>query len=301
MKGFLKNRARGSVPPPPPPAPTGQEDTPFQFVTEGEGRIWIAVSEAQRARAWALVYGVYLAKGYAPADRQHLWYGLHDALPETTTFLAERDGRAVAALTVVPDSPLALPADGSFPKEVAALRRPGRRLCELVNLAAVDAEFHRGFETLLNMFRLAYLTALRLNHATDLVIRVSPQHRPFFERLLLFGQAGPEHPGGGPGISAGVLLRLDLETANRKYQAKYGLGGLYSFFVDPETEPALVDWLMHTRQPMHADALRRLFVTNRQVLTGASEDHRRYLTTRYPGCDLTCPPAKKAGSQPPAK
>jgi hypothetical protein len=249
----------------------------------------MAVSAAQRPRAWALVYGVYLAKGYAPTDPQHLWYGLHDALPETATFLAERDGQAVAALTVVPDSPLALPADVSFSQEVSALRRPGRRLCELVNLAAVDSEFHRGVETLLNLFKLAYLTALRLDGATDLVIRVSPQHQPFFQRLLLFHPAGPERPAGGPGMSPGVLLQLDIETASRRYREKYGVkpDGLYSFFVDPATEPRVVEWLNRTRQPMPAEALRHAFVTARPLIAAASQEQRLYLASRYPGYDLT--------------
>jgi hypothetical protein len=284
MKGFLKHRRDAAAS----DAAPGAAESPYVFGSAGGCQVWVAASAAQRARAWALVYGVYLAKGYAAVDPQRLWYGLHDALPETATFLAERDGQAVAAFSVVPDSPLGLPADAAFGPELAALRRPGRRLCELHNLASVDSEIHRGAETLNHLFKLAFLVARRLEQATDFVIRVSPQHRPFYRRLLLFRDAGAERAGGGPGTSPGMLMALDLETAESRYRRKYGAGpeSFYGFFVDPGTEPGILAWLKAGRRPLDEAALRRFFIADRPLVPGASEAARRCLQERYPGCNL---------------
>lgn len=284
MKGFLKRHGDAADSDAAPEAP----EQPYVFGRAGGCQIRVTVSAVQRARAWALVYGVYLAKGYAAVDPQRLRYGLHDALPETTTFLAERDGQAVAALTVVPDSPLGLPADEAFGAELAALRRPGRRLCELHNLASVDAELHRGAETLNHLFKLAHLLARRLEQATDFVIRVSPQHRAFYRRLLLFKDAGAERAGGGPGSSPGVLLALDLETAENRYRRKYGTGpeSFYRFFVDSRTEPGILEWLKAARRPLTEITLRRFFFETRPLIPGAPEAARRCLEERYPGYHL---------------
>ncbi len=297
MKGFLKHRGEKTssaaftqIPEAPPPR---------QFGASGDCQIWAATAGVQLARAWALVYGVYLARGYAQIDKQHLWYGLHDALPETATFLAERAGQAVAALTVVPDSPCDLPADAAFAAELAELRAPGRRLCEIANLASVDSENHRGAETLNHLFKLAWLLARRLDGATDLVIRVSPQHRTLFERRLLFRTIGGERPAGGPGGSPGVLLALDLTDAEERFRRKYGSGerSLHRFFVDPGTEPALLDWLRRCRRALTEITLRRFFVDTRPLIPEAPEAARTYLAGRYPDCDIE-PAGPQAGKTP---
>jgi hypothetical protein len=286
LKGFLRNRAAG-----PGSAAfiqAAESPPPYRFGEAEDCQVWAAVSAVQRARAWALVYGVYLAKGYAQLDAGRLWYGLHDALPETATFLAERAGQAVAALTVVPDSPCALPADAAWGRELAGLRGPGRRLCEIANLASVDSEQRRGGETLYQLFKLAWLVARRLSDATDLIVRVSPQHRLLYERRLLFRPLAPERPDGGPGGSPGVLLALDLEAAEGRFREKYGDGphSLYRFFVDPETEPEFVEWLKLCRRPLTEITLRRFFVETRPLLPGAAPAARAHLAGRYPGVDL---------------
>jgi hypothetical protein len=286
LKGFLKHKAEKAtsaaftqIPEAPPPR---------QFGAGGDCQIWAAVAGVQRARAWGLVYGVYLAKGYAQPDPAQLWYGLHDALPETATFLVERSGQAVAALTVVPDSACGLPADEAFAAELAGLRAPGRRLCEIANLASVDSESHRGTETLNHLFRLAWLVARRLEGATDLVIRVSPQHKSLFGRRLLFKAVGTEKANGGPGGSAGVLMALDLTVAEDGFRAKYGAEprSLYRFFVDPASESELVEWLQRCRRPLTEITLRRFFVDTKPLIPKAPETARAYLTSCYPDCDL---------------
>lgn len=286
MKGFLKRR--GEKPASAAFTPLPEAPPPIPFGACGDCQIWAAVAGVQLARAWALVYGVYLAKGFAKISEDHLSYGLHDALPETATFLVERAGQAVAALTVVPDSPCGLPADTVHGAELAGLRVPGRKLCEIANLASVDSENHRGAETLNHLFRLSWLLARRLDQATDLVIRVSPQHQSLFERRLLFRPVSPVRPEGGPGGSPGLLMSLDLTVAEERFRDKYGSGprSFYRFFVDPDTEPALVAWLRGCRRPLTEVTLRRFFVDARPLIPKSSQSARAYLAGCYPGFSL---------------
>ena len=62
--------------------------TRYVFGNEQEYEIEVASSIEQRCRAWTMVYNTYRKKGYAGEDPLALWYGLHDALPRTTTLIA---------------------------------------------------------------------------------------------------------------------------------------------------------------------------------------------------------------------
>src|SRR5690606_22876881 len=95
----------------------------------------VASDIADRLRAWSLAYRVYREKGYADRRESGLWYGPHDRLDGTTTFIFEHGAETVAACTMVPDTAeLGLPVDAIYPEEVAALRREGCRLCEMISL-----------------------------------------------------------------------------------------------------------------------------------------------------------------------
>ena len=116
------------------PAENGcRDDDPYIFGSCGDCEIRVASSIEDRRRAWELVYRIYAEKGYAENDSQGLWYGIHDALPETTTFIVEREGEVVSALSVVFDSPLGLPSDNLYGPELDLMRGQGRRLCEIVD------------------------------------------------------------------------------------------------------------------------------------------------------------------------
>ena len=105
-----------------------------RFGPAGEFTVRLAAGIEDRLRAWALAYRVYLEKEYARPNDQRLWYSLHDALPEALTVMIEKNSELIGAVTVVPDSPLGLPADEIFPAETAAMRRGGSRLAEAVSL-----------------------------------------------------------------------------------------------------------------------------------------------------------------------
>ncbi|MGD8974766.1 MAG: hypothetical protein PVJ56_15795, partial [Desulfobacterales bacterium] len=88
-----------------------------------------------RQKAYELLHGLYLKMGYTQNNDKGLWLTIYDALPETTTFVAEDErGRCVGALTVVFDSPIGLPADELYKKEIDIIRNSGGKICEFVSL-----------------------------------------------------------------------------------------------------------------------------------------------------------------------
>lgn len=194
----------------------------------------------------------------------------------------------MAALSVVFDSPLGLPAEAASP-QVGELRRGGRRPCELAGLVSVDSESTRGTPALWQLFRLAYLTARRLERATDFVIAVHPRHAPFYRRVMLFeplgGPAGAVPAAAAPPGALSVLLRLDLESAEDRYAARYGTAAdsFLRLFVDPRTEAETLDFLRRGRRPLDEAAVRRLFLERRPLLRQAPRSARRHLEACYPG------------------
>jgi hypothetical protein len=267
--------------------PIGSRSAAYRFGTADEYEIRVVSSPPERERAWALVYRAYREKGYAAPNEQGLWYGLHDALPRTTTFLVERrteDRTApVAAMTLFFDSPLHLPADDAYRLELDALRERGRTICEIGSLACMESDPRRGLVTLKHLFKLAYLVAWRLEQVTDLVITVNPGHASFYRRKLLLEELGPECAYAKVSGAPALLLGLDLETAEDRYAEHYGRepGGFFGFFVDPATEPGILGTLSAARRPLDEAALRRYFMTENPILELATAQQRAVIEDEY--------------------
>ncbi|HOX06003.1 MAG TPA: radical SAM protein [Planctomycetota bacterium] len=258
----------------------GHTSAGYRFGADGAYSIRVAASAEDRRKAWRLAYRVYRGKDYAGPNAQELWYGLHDALPGTTTLLVERQEPAgssrtqsvpVAALTLVFDSPLGLPADELYRSELDGLRAGGRKLCEIVSLVSIETDLRRGAEIMKHLFKLAYLVAHHLEGATDFLITVNPRHVSFYKRMLLMTEAGPERAYAKVGGAPAVLLGLDLVAAWETYREHFGhLDGdrnLYRFFLDRAGE--LREWLRGARRPLDEASLRRYFVEERPLLAGA--------------------------------
>ena len=255
----------------------------YRFGDHGEYEVIQADELDERLRAWRLVYRSYAAKGYAQPSADELWYGLHDALPATRIFLVTRDGRDVATLSLVFDSPLRLPADEVYGDELNKLRVQDRRACEMVSLVSEETTSARCLEVLKHLFKLAYLTATRLEGATDMVITVHPHHAAYYERRLLFEAVGGVRDYGKVGGAPAVLLRLDLQTAEARYEERYGdgAGGLFRFFIDPETEPDVVAFLGRRGAGLSRSDLATWFERERPLLSQVSAAIREYLRGLY--------------------
>lgn len=224
----------------------------------------VAADLEDRLRAWRLVYRVYRDKGFADDRASGLWYNPHDLLEETTTFVVDCDGSAVATCTVVFDSELALPADELYHDELQSLRAAGRRLCEFISHVNTVGG-RTGASILMENHRNAFLTARCLEGATDFVIAVNPRHQAYFERTLLFECIGPERDFGKVQGAPAVLMRLDFETMAERYAAAFADGpperDLYRFFFAPEGFDKLA-WIASNRKPLEQDSLQSWLVAH---------------------------------------
>jgi len=224
-------------------APAGPER--FSFA-DGQYSIRVANDMESRQKAYRLVYSLYLEKEYARPHPSGMWLSSFDAQPETATLLVEkRDGVAVGALTVVFDSPAGLPADHLYRSELDALRATGRRLAEVTSLGVAD-EAQAGSRVLVRLFNFAYFVARGIRGATDFVVTVNPRHAGFYERLMLFREAGPERSYGKVGGAPALLLRLDFDLAERQRDVRFAVPARRSIYrqfraahEDPETVAAL--------------------------------------------------------------
>lgn len=249
----------------------------YVFGDRDEYEIQVANTIEQRIRAWRLIYTNYLKKDYVKPNAEGLWYGMHDALPETTTLLVTRDGQDAATLSLVFDSAFGVPADKLYRHELDQLRSKNRRLCEIISLASDDTSRQRCVEVLKHMFKLAYLTARHLEQATDFVITVNPRHMAHHERVLLFRQVGRQRCYGKVGGAPAVLMNLDLETAEARYRKKYSWApkSFFRFFVDPDTNADLVRFLENNRRASDRASLEQWLAQRGVGPAGQAADERK--------------------------
>jgi hypothetical protein len=117
------------------------------------------------------------------------------------TFLLTRAGsRRVGAATLIPDSPLGLPADRAFVEEIDRLRREGRPLLECGSLV-VDSSW-RGQSTLIVAMLMAGAVRVIAEHEhARVVVSVTPTAERFYAMTLGFARlADPRPLYGAPAI-----------------------------------------------------------------------------------------------------
>ena len=253
----------------------------YEFGEKNEYRIRVASAVDERIAAWRLVRTVYEGMHYAPHDGSDLWYGIHDAIPSTTTFAAGRRGDMVAALSLVFDGPMGLPADALFGAETRTMRRQGKRLCEIVSLVNTEKRLGAKIELLKHMFKLAYVTARELEGATDFIITVNPHHVAYYRRALLFGVRGGEKTYEKVSGAPAVLLGLDLRGAETTYRERFdhlpGEKNFYRFFkADLDRIGA---WLNTQRRPLRVEDVVARFIIQDPPLGPVTPGQRAYVRT----------------------
>jgi hypothetical protein len=293
-----------------------------RFGPAGEFSVRVASSIEDRLAAWALAYRVYREKEYAEPNPQRLWYSIHDALPETVTVLVERKAEGcgleaegttaspattipasppalglqpsasaalIGAVTVVPDSPLGLPADAVFPEETRRLRDTGARLAEAVSLVQGGLSERAGMLVAAKLCEFTCLVAQRLLDATDLVITVNPRHENYYRRVMLFGRRGSEAACDKVSGAPAVFLTLNFTEMQRhieRTELPDAPRTIYRRFMKPGEAGAVAAALSRQHRPLDEGALRRYFVEERQLIQLAHADSRRHLHEIYQVRDL---------------
>jgi hypothetical protein len=243
----------------------------YRFGTELEHEIRVARDIRDRTTAWRFVREVYAREGYACGSGPDLWYGIHDALPSTTTFLLEKRGAISATLTVVFDSAIGLPADELYREELSLLRANHRRLAEYVSL--VSESGISNIIAIQHLFRAGYLVADVLEGFTDFVITVNPRHEPFYRKILQFQPMGPVRAYEKVSGALATLLRLDLTTCRAVFRERFGTrpgdSNPYDFFFARNMDE-IVNWLARERGPLDESSLVGRFLGDANIIAKAS-------------------------------
>jgi len=267
-----------------------------RFGRGGEFSARVASTAGDRVAAWRLAYREYRRMGFAEHDPLGLWYSLFDALPRTTTILVEHGRALVGVVTVVPDSPMGLPADRTFPQEMRRLRRGSGQLAEAVSLVQACEGARSGALVISKLCELTCLCAERVLGAGALAITVNPHHRGYYEKLMRFRTLASGRDCARVAGAPAVLMALDfrdmaghLAAARRARPART----LYRRFMNDDEAGRTARHLASRSRPLDPDALREFFVTRRPLIPAAGRTARNLLAECYPECDLRSgPPAE---------
>ena len=256
----------------------------------------MAVEGEDRLKCWNLVYREYLNQGYTAPNELQCRYSLHDALPDTATFLIELGPESVGTVTVFPDSPLGLPADEIYRAELDGLRQAGHRPVEIGRLTIAREHANNRF-ILAGLFDILFLHAREVIGATDLVSTVNPSHEKFYERMLIFQRIGTEKDLGSVRGAPAVLMKMDLDRQREMIYWAHGQGPkpawyagsgqVFSKFVSsPGESVRKVEWLKGARQRPGEQFLRQYFMEKRALLREARETIRQFFLDSYPTYNL---------------
>jgi hypothetical protein len=192
----------------------------------GEVVVKIASEAEEWEEAFELVADNYKESGYEAATGQPYRFTPYHALPDTTVFVAKREGRVIATFSLVADNTLlGLPLESLYADEVAALRREGRRVAEITSLAFAELSQREFLQVFLTMIRL--LQQYHVSRGGDTwVIAVNPRHRSFYCKVLGARQLGEckayAAVGGAPAEAFWVDQAMMRANAPRCHETIFG-------------------------------------------------------------------------------
>ena len=179
----------------------------------------IAQTGNELNQAFSLVYKEYFRTGYVKkATPSKMLVNIYNLLPTTIVWIVKINYTVVSTLTQIFDSSFGLPLDEVYEKELNELRLEGRRMVEISALAI--SRKYRWQNAYMPLFRNMLHDVLSCE-VTDLCIAINPKHRTFYKDILLFEDIGGEKY--YPKVNAqSVALRLDLTTAEKRFEQVYG-------------------------------------------------------------------------------
>ena len=185
------------------------------LTTLASAEFGLAITSADREAAFRLVHDQYVARGYIRPDPSGRLARMHHALAGTRVFVCRIDGHVAATVSLIPDSPLALPCDELYAAELAPLRAAGRRIAEVGALAIDDRWRDVGLLIVRGLVQMIALYADRLAGIDTLCITVNPRHARFYETCLRFARFGALKAYPAVNNAPAVALRLDLAREMR--------------------------------------------------------------------------------------
>lgn len=260
------------------------------FEIEGQSYdLTVASSRQEREEAYRLVHRVYKAEGFTDPGSDGIWYSIHNALPSTVTFVVrDESGEAIAAGTAVPDSPFGLPMERMYGPEIAAMRKAGRRMCEINSLVStVTGEGWRGRMIILKVFSAALAYIRDVLNYDDLVCVASPKHARFYGHVLMLDTIGGLRADPHANGAESIALRLDIANVAARFREKYAhrpsTRNLHSFFW-PSVDDAVPfrAWLVDSVTPLDVETFAYFFLERVNLVSELQQDQIEYLRRAYP-------------------
>lgn len=255
----------------------GVDDSAWQAAQVVEVRPALSLAELQQA--YSLVHRKYVERGYSAPESAGIRVSKYNILPESLSVVGVLRGEVVATVTLVPDSPLGLPMESIYAREIAGLRAAGRRPAEVSMLADRRSFGARALPMLLRMMKVLFDYARNVLKCTDLCITVHPHHERFYARYLLFEQMGEVRDYPFVQDNPAVAERLNLEGIEQRCQQH---PRLLKVFFGSTTPPEL----FANRYTFTGDDIRLLFVESVPVLPSLGCQEVGYLQSQYPECDF---------------
>lgn len=234
--------------------------------------------------AFSLVYREYEKRGYIPKHyKSKLRLSLYNAIPSTATFIGKQQGKVVATVTLVVDSPLGLPMDKIYKKELDNLRRQGRRVAEVSQLSIDETLFPKNFFSMFNFSKLSFIFklfklvldySLSVAKLNDLCIAINPKHQ-YLYKFLEFEPLGGLRYYGSVNRAPAIAKRLNLDLAEKKARRR---NGLYKIFFGGKTDPAT----FKEKFILSPDDIEYFFVKKSNVLETATPEQLNIIKKYYP-------------------
>ena len=88
-------------------------------------------------KALTLVHDIYVEQGYMLPKYRRMRVSIHNALPNTCTYIVIHKNKIIATITVFEDSKYGLPCCNIYQKEINNLRSKNRKIVEFGMLASI--------------------------------------------------------------------------------------------------------------------------------------------------------------------
>jgi len=247
----------------------------------GECTVRIANRSELREKAYKLLHDIYLKMGIVNSNSNSLWLSIYDALPETTTFVADNsEGEIGGALTIVFDSPIGLPADELYKKEIDKLRNTGGQICEFISLGT-NIGGKTSLKTIAGLFYCAFLHAWQRKDSAKLIITVHSRLEKFYCRKLSFEKLGPERNYAKVNEEPTVLLYLSLKAINNlRYKHRIFPFSMLNYSDQKELEVA--NKIQNMDLPMSDEEFFSFFIEKTDTWEKASQQQKDFIKKVYP-------------------
>ncbi|MDR4504522.1 MAG: hypothetical protein MRK01_06985 [Candidatus Scalindua sp.] len=250
----------------------------------------VARTKEELEGAAALVHREYAKKGYIKNPNSRLRLAIHNAHPQTTTFVATAGKDVIATTTVILDSPVGLPMDEIYHQELNQLRVGGKKICEISMLACDTELFKNSVSMMLNSKKL-FLVFFLFKHILDytkeflkldfICITIHPKHKITYD-FLLFKDMGELKMYDEVNNAPAIAKYINLNTLEKEFK-KHDRRDRYSMFIQRKTDP---EKFLNKYQYSYQD-LKYFFVEKTDIFKNAPSSQIAYLKKCYPVYNFT--------------